>query len=147
MAGNISPEVRQFPSRPWVGVVVVVRRGREFLLTLRAKPPGAGVWGLPGGALQVGETALAAAEREVQEETGILCRPLRCFDCVDVIEHMPDGAVAYHFLLAAVVADWQSGEIRAADDARAARWFTLEDLASVAAFPRTAELVRQAYDI
>lgn len=124
---------------------MVVRRGDAFLLTLRAKPPGAGVWGLPGGALQLGETALAAAAREVREETGILCRPWRCFDCVDVVERAPDGAVQYHFLLAAVAADWLSGEPQADDDARAARWFTVADLAAVTAFPRTAELVRQAF--
>lgn len=124
---------------------MVVRREDAFLLTLRAKPPGQGVWGLPGGALQLGETALAAAAREVQEETGILCRPLRCFDCVDVVDRAPDGTVQYHFLLAAVMADWQSGEPQADDDARAVRWFTVADLAAITAFPRTAELVRQAF--
>lgn len=123
---------------------MVVRRGAEFLLTLRAKPPGHGVWGLPGGALQLGETAFVAAIREVQEETGIVCQPLRCFTTVDVIEHAADGVVEYHFLLAAVLAEWQSGEVQAADDARAARWFTLANLSSVQHFPHTEELVRQA---
>lgn len=144
MADNISPEARRFPNRPWAGVVVVVRRGAEFLLTLRAKPPGQGVWGLPGGALQLGETAFEAAIREVREETGIQCHPLRCFTTEDVVERSAEGTVEYHFLLAAVLAEWLSGDVRAADDARAARWFTLANLSSVPHFPHTTELVKQA---
>lgn len=144
MVDNISPELRQFPSRPWAGVVVVVMRGAEFLLTLRAKPPGYGVWGLPGGALHLGETSFDSAIREVREETGILCQPLRCFTAVDVIERAAEGPVEYHFLLAAVLAEWLSGDVQAADDAQAARWFTLENLSSVRHFPYTDELVRQA---
>lgn len=143
MADNILPEPRLFPSRPWAGVVAVVRRGEEFLMTLRAKPPGQGVWGLPGGALQLGETAFAATIREVREETGILCRPLRCFTTVDVIERAADNAIEYHFLLAAVLAEWLSGDVRADDDAQAACWFNLANLSSVPHFPHTEELVRQ----
>ncbi len=144
MADNILPEPRLFPSRPWAGVVAVVRRGEEFLMTLRAKPPRQGVWGLPGGALQLGEAAFEAAIREVREETGILCQPLRCFTTVDVIERAADSAIEYHFLLAAVLAEWLSGDVQAADDAKAARWFTLANLSSVPHFPHTEKLVRQA---
>ncbi len=137
-------EERHAPSRPWAGVVVVVWRDEQFLLTLRAKPPHAGIWGLPGGGLQLGETALAAAMREVREETRIVCEPLRSFTTVDVIERAADGSVAFHFLLAAVVARWQGGDIMPSDDATDARWFTEAALQTLSNVPMTAELVRQS---
>ena len=139
-----APEDRHAPSRPWAGVVVVVWRDDRFLLTLRAKPPHAGLWGLPGGGVQLGETLLAAAAREVREETGIICAPIRSFSAVDVIERDAQGEVAFHFLLAAVVARWQGGEIVPGDDAVDARWFTPDELSALANVPGTDALIREA---
>ncbi len=144
MNNAVQPELRHAPDRPWAGVVVVVWRDDKFLLTLRAKPPHAGAWGLPGGALNLGETAFAAALREVEEETGIVCVPRASFTTVDIIECDANGAVAFHFLLAAVAADYDSGVVTPRDDAADARWFTLTDLATLPNVPRTAELVVQA---
>lgn len=141
---NTTDRMRHHPSRPWAGVVVVVWQGDKFLLTLRAKPPHAGAWGLPGGALNLGETASAAAVREVQEETGILCQPRASFTTVDIIERGDDGRVAFHFLLAAVAADYVSGTITPCDDAADAGWFAVADLAVVPNVPRTLELVQQS---
>lgn len=135
---------RHNPARPWAGVVVVLWQGDRFLLTLRAKAPHAGCWGLPGGALNLGETAFAAAVREVQEETGILCAARSSFTTVDIIERDAHGAAAFHFLLAAVVANYVSGAITPRDDAADARWVTLEELASLPNVPMTAELVAQS---
>lgn len=137
-------ESRHHPTRPWAGVVVVVWRDDKFLLTLRAKPPHAGSWGLPGGALNLGETAFMAAVREVQEETGILCQPRVSFTTVDIIERDTSGAVAFHFLLASVVADYVSGTIRPSDDAQDACWFMTDNLATLPNVPLTAELVAQS---
>ena len=50
---------------PTFGVNVVVLRDEEVLLTLRSDFP---VWCLPGGAIEVGETFVEAAIREVWEE-------------------------------------------------------------------------------
>ena len=62
---------REYPTRPWVGVGVIVFRGDEILLIKRGRPPGLGEWGIPGGAQNLGETVFEAAEREVREETGV----------------------------------------------------------------------------
>lgn len=134
---------RFHPTRPWAGVVVIVFRDDQFLLTLRAKPPRAGIWGLPGGALHVGETSFQAAIREVREETGIICAPYHSFTTVDVIEPPGSTSPDYHFLLAAIAAEWESGDIVPNDDAADAAWFTLGTLNDVPHFPLTTELVRQ----
>ena len=43
-----------------------------YLLVQRANPPDQGKWSLPGGKIQVGEPTLEAAQRELQEETGLV---------------------------------------------------------------------------
>ena len=132
------------PDRPWAGVVVVVFKQDQFLLTLRAQPPRVGSWGLPGGAIHLGETAFAAACREVKEETGLVCTPYASFAAVDVIEPEASLTPDYHFLLAAIAAEYHSGVITPNDDAADAKWCDLGDLVTIPHFPRTADLVRQA---
>lgn len=66
-----------FPTRYFragVGAVVLDARGRVLLLE---RSDVAGAWQFPQGGLDEGESPLAAARREVQEETGIPARALR----------------------------------------------------------------------
>lgn len=58
------------------GAIVHDQTGR-LLLIQRANPPGRGLWSLPGGRVEPGESDENAAVREVAEETGLLVRPLR----------------------------------------------------------------------
>ena len=56
-----------------VGAGVIVRRDREVLLQRRRD---GGVWGLPGGAKELGESLEETARRELLEETGLTARTL-----------------------------------------------------------------------
>ncbi|MGH3302716.1 MAG: NUDIX domain-containing protein [Streptosporangiaceae bacterium] len=62
---------------PCVGAVIRDDTGR-LLLILRGHDPGRGLWSIPGGRIEPGETAEAAVVREVREETGldVRCGPL-----------------------------------------------------------------------
>jgi lipoyl(octanoyl) transferase len=51
-------------------VAIVVNRGLEFLVLLRA-PGGGSYWHLPAGGVEEGESEIAAAARELAEETGL----------------------------------------------------------------------------
>lgn len=50
---------------------LICPRGDNILLVKRAFPPGKGLWGLPGGFIELNETPEIAAERELLEETGL----------------------------------------------------------------------------
>ena len=58
------------PVVPCVGAVVHDASGR-LLLIRRGHDPGRGLWSLPGGRIEPGETQADAVEREVREETGL----------------------------------------------------------------------------
>lgn len=115
-------EPREYPSRPWVGVGVIVWRDGQVLLARRGRPPRLGEWSLPGGAQQVGETVAEAAAREVLEETGVVIAPAELVSVEDAVTRDAAGAVQYHYTLVEIAADWRAGEAVAADDALEARW-------------------------
>jgi ADP-ribose pyrophosphatase YjhB (NUDIX family) len=62
---------------PRAAVSVVVRHALSsssrptYVLVKRGKEPNKGMWSLPGGKIEAGEKSLAAAKRELQEETGL----------------------------------------------------------------------------
>ena len=114
--------------RPKVGVIAVVRRGERLLLAQRSRGTYLGQWGFPGGHVERGETVIAAAMRELMEETGVHAAPRGVRTHLDVIGREKDGAVTFHYVLLAVLADWISGEGVAADDAAAVRWLSLDEM-------------------
>ena len=97
------------PRRPKLGAIAVVVHEGQTLLVQRRNPPNAGQWGFPGGHVELGETALEAAARELLEETGVTATPTGYLANVDVITQSPDGAVQHHYLLAAVQCTYISG--------------------------------------
>ncbi|MEL6509305.1 MAG: NUDIX hydrolase [Pseudomonadota bacterium] len=116
------------PTRPKLGALAVMIRNDEVLLVKRRNEPDAGLWGFPGGHVELGETALDAASRELREETGVIGTPLTYLTNVDVITHDANNAVMFHFLLAAVLCDYVSGTPIAQDDVSAAGWHAIPDI-------------------
>ncbi len=117
---------REYPKRPLVGIgVALLRRGEagpELLLVRRARPPALGQWSLPGGAQHVGETAEAAARRELHEETGLEAGALVLAGYVDSIHLDADGRVQYHYTILDFAGLWQGGDPVAADDVSDVHW-------------------------
>lgn len=73
-------------TEPRVGCGAAIVIGGRILLVQRLTEPEAGCWGLPGGKVDLFETAATATEREIREELGIgiTCRELLCL--VDQID-------------------------------------------------------------
>lgn len=110
---------------PCVGAVIRDDEGR-LLLIKRGHDPGAGLWSLPGGRIEPGETGTQALVREMREETGLTVKVGRLLGTVrrpglggDVID----------------ISDYEAtviaGRLTPGDDAADARWVDAADLESI----------------
>ena len=112
---------------PRPAVTVVAVREEQLLLVKRAVPPAEGEWCLPGGFMELHESAAQAAQRELREETGL--------DAPDLtfLAFCPTpGGIRGDLLVFAFVTEAFTGRLVAGDDARDARFFPLADLPPVA---------------
>lgn len=112
--------------RPIPAALAVIVRGSQLLLVRRNNRPNAGLWGFPGGKIELGETVMEAAIRELQEETGIEAEARDILTSVDVILHDKEGVLKHHYVLVAVLCEYITGEPLAADDVSEAEWFEYE---------------------
>ena len=138
------PESREYPSRPFVGVGVVVLKEQDVLLIRRGRPPRLGEWSLPGGAQSVGETVQETARREVLEETGVSIQNPQFLEVVDSIIKDGDGRVKFHYTLIDYWANWESGTPEGADDAQYAEWVPFHKLGELELWTKTVEVIEKA---
>jgi 8-oxo-dGTP diphosphatase len=119
---------REYPDCPRVGVGAVVIKDDRIILVRRGCAPSEGLWAIPGGMLELGETIQEAADREMFEETGVTVRAKDPVYTFDFFERDDDGRVRFHFIIIDVAADYIAGKPVGADDAAEARWFTREEI-------------------
>jgi len=121
---------RDYPATPIPSVHTFVRCKGRMLLVRRARPPFEGLWGLPGGAVEVGESLKEAAVRETLEETGISVQIDRFLGYVDAIERDKLGRVQWHYVIFyfEATAINQTQALVAGDDAAEVKWIQEQDL-------------------
>ena len=127
---------RLYPARPILAASIAVFRDGRVLLARRGRAPMAGVYSLPGGAVEVGETLREAALRELKEEVGVEADILAFVDHVEPIAREGDRVRA-HFVVAAFVGRWRRGEARAGPEAEDVAWI---DPAAIGDYPTTPSL-------
>lgn len=111
----------------------VVECNGHILLIKRKKAPGKGSWALPGGFVNTNETYLAAAKRELLEETGLDISKLLTDNVSEglIFDHPSRGSgipritMGVYFNIDSVK---QFPYIKASDDAVEAKWISINDL-------------------
>jgi 8-oxo-dGTP diphosphatase len=134
---------REYPEAPIAGVGVVVLKGDKVLLVRRGKEPDRGRWGLPGGAVELGETVAQAAEREVDEECGIEIEIRDVIEVIDRIIPDDDGQIRYHYILIDLLAEHRRGDPIASSDAAEVRWVLEKELDQLELSPATRRVIRK----
>lgn len=119
---------REYPKSPIPGVAAVIFSEDSVLLVRRGKDPSRGSWGLPGGAVELGETTKEAVIREVMEETGLEVEPIKFITIFDSISRDKNDKVRYHYVLCEYLCRLLGGNLRASSDVQEAMWIRLDEL-------------------
>jgi ADP-ribose pyrophosphatase YjhB (NUDIX family) len=136
---------REYPDSPRVGVGAIVLHGGRVLLVRRGQPPALGLWSVPGGLVDLGETTVQAARREVEEECGLKVRIVELAGVLDRVTRDGDGRVRYHWVLVDYLAVPESDDvITAGSDAAEVRWVTIDDVEQLPITEGLLQMIRRA---
>ena len=138
---------RHYPDRPHLAVSAVIVRDGEFLAVRRARAPMQGLFTLPGGGVETGESLSEAVRREVLEETGLTIAPLGLAGYREVIAPDDAGRVQRHFVILAFAARWVAGEPRLNEELAEARWLRPAALRDLTTTEGLAEIVAAAFEL
>ncbi|MBQ2196643.1 MAG: NUDIX hydrolase [Prevotella sp.] len=100
----------------------------NVLLIERGNDPYKGCWAFPGGFLNMDESALEGAKRELYEETGLRDAYIHQFHAFSAPDRDPRErviSIAYFALV-------RLTDVKAGDDAAKAQWFPLDEIPPLA---------------
>ena len=131
------------PSHPQLAVSAAIFRDGKILLVRRAGAPAKGLYSLPGGRVEFGESLHAALHREVAEETALKIEIIGLAGWREVLPGTGGG----HYLIMSFAARWSSGEPVLNEELDDFRWLApdaLGDLNLTAGLP---EVIRSAWGL
>jgi ADP-ribose pyrophosphatase YjhB (NUDIX family) len=137
---------RTYPTRPFLAVSAAIIRDGRILVVRRARPPADGLFSLPGGLVETGETLTEAVEREVAEETGLAIEPVALAGFREAIMRDGEQRVKRHFVILSFASRWRSGEFLLNEELSEARWVTREALARLPTTDGLAGIVDAAFE-
>lgn len=136
---------REYPDYPRVGVGAIVLHEGRVLLVKRRHAPGLGLWSVPGGLVDLGETTADAARREVEEECGLKVRLAGLVGVLDRVMRDAEGRVRYHWVLIDYLAVPESNDmVTAGSDAAEVRWVTLDEVERLPITEGLVDMIRRA---
>ena len=114
---------------PGVRAIIPNRRG-EILFQLRNDPE---CWGLPGGSVEIGESAFEAVAREVAEETSlevVEAEPMALYSGGEHRFKYREGGHIYCFSMAFIIRTWKGTPKPDGIEGTETRFFPLDNLPS-----------------
>ncbi len=143
---NTVPDARAYPDRPFLAVSAAIIRDGRVLVARRARGPAYGIWTMPGGVVEAGETLIEALVREIAEETSMVVEPVALAGYRDVVVRDDDKRVSRHFVIMCFATRWISGEPQLNEELAEARWLKPEELANLNTTEGLAEIVAAAFE-
>ena len=141
----MSTDPRKYPDRPFVAVSAAIIRDGRVLIVQRAQPPMRGVFTLPGGVVEAGETLHEALVREIDEELSMAIEPVALAGHREVIVRDAHGKVERHFIILAFAARWLAGEPQLNHELADARWVRPEEIAALRTTEGLGDIIAAAF--
>jgi ADP-ribose pyrophosphatase YjhB (NUDIX family) len=135
---------RLYPARPFLAVSAAILRDGKVLVVRRARKPALGVYTMPGGVVEAGETLVEAVTREVMEETGLTIAPVALAGHREAIVRDTENRVERHFVILCFASRWLAGEPVLNEELDDARWVSLDELGRLKTTEGLAEIVAAA---
>jgi 8-oxo-dGTP diphosphatase len=123
---TVSGETGQKKKRPYVALLLVIKKGDKYVLYHRMKEPYYGVRGFPGAKVEFGEEILGCASRELAEETGLA----GCGQIITVQNMLTenDGDIFGHMTQFVVLFEEPTGELIKESREGTYRWATKDEI-------------------
>jgi 8-oxo-dGTP diphosphatase len=137
-------ERRSYPATPILAVSAAIIRNGKVLIVRRARPPAGGLYTLPGGGVEVGETLIEAVVREVREETALAIEPVALAGYREAITRDGEGRIERHFVILPFAARWIAGEPMLNDELSEAMWLDPSEIAGLNTTAGLAEIIANA---
>jgi ADP-ribose pyrophosphatase YjhB (NUDIX family) len=137
---------RTYPTRPFLAVSAAILRDGKVLVVRRARAPADGVFSLPGGVVEAGETLTEAVKREIDEETALTIEPVELAGYREVVTRDPENKVERHFVILPFAARWIAGEPKLNEELSEWRWVAPAEVADMPTTPGLAEIVLRAVE-
>jgi 8-oxo-dGTP diphosphatase len=141
---STSADSRTYPTRPYLAVSAAIFHAGRVLIVRRGTPPMQGVYTLPGGGVELGETLEQAIVREVREETGLAIEPIALAGYRQVIARDADGRIERHFVILPFAARYLAGEIALNAELVEAAWLWPAELSGLNTTEGLADIVTAA---
>ena len=137
---------RLYPDRPFLAVSAAIIRDGHVLVARHARGASLGVFTLPGGVVEAGETLHQAVVREVLEETGIAIEPVALAGHREFIARDEAGRVRRHFVILCFASRWISGEgTPHLEELSELRWLRPSGLAGLRTTEGLGEIIAAAF--
>ena len=130
--------------RPYLAVSAAIFRDGRVLIVRRARPPARGIYTLPGGGVELGETLEEAVIREVREETALDIAPVALAGYRQAIARDAEGRIERHFVILPFAARWISGDILLNEELAEAHWLDPGELGGLTTTEGLAQIVAAA---
>ena len=135
---------RTYPTRPYLAVSAAIFRDGRVLIVRRGRAPAKGLYTLPGGGVELGETLEQAVIREIREETTLDIEPLELVGFRQAIARDAAGRVERHFVILPFAARYLGGEVALNEELSEAHWLEPTALGGLSTTEGLAEIVTAA---